>query len=227
MKSLLPLIAAATVLASGCGSNKQDGGLSGPGADVADSAPDTNPDGVPYPTTNIGIVARGASGKGSTIQNFKFLGYPNGDPSQGLQPISLAQFYDPSGTKYRIIHIQASGTWCSACRAETEVVVPMKDEIAAKKVVWLVSIAEGPTQGLPSKQGDMENWIQQFKSPFTHWIDPGNAKLGAFYDAAALPWNANIDARTMEILSAGVGAVTTPAGINREIDEALEAADKK
>jgi hypothetical protein len=38
------------------------------------------------------------------------------------------------------------------------------------------------------------------------------------YDAAALPWNANIDARTMEILSLGVGATTTEQGILDEVD---------
>jgi hypothetical protein len=36
-------------------------------------------------------------------------------------------------------------------------------------------------------------------------LDPGNNNLGVFFDAAAIPWNANIDVRTMEILSAGVG----------------------
>src|SRR5687768_13182423 len=101
MKTLTLFAAAAFLAFSGCGSNKQDGGLSGPGVDQAGTAPDTNPEGVPYPTTNIGTLPRNAGAKGNTIQNFKFLGYPNADPSQGLQPISLAQFYDPSGAKYR------------------------------------------------------------------------------------------------------------------------------
>lgn len=224
---IAPLFAAALVLASaGCSSsNGQSGGLTGPGADNSDSAPDVNPDGVPYPTNNIGNVPRRGAVKGNTIQNFKFVGYPNGDPSQGLQPISLAQYFDPTGSRYRVIHIQASGTWCAACREETNVVVPMKAELDAKKAVWLVSIAEGPTQGLPSKKEDMDNWISEFKSPFPHWIDPGNQQLGIFYDAAALPWNANIDARTMEILTSGVGAVVTRAGILKEIDDAIAASD--
>jgi hypothetical protein len=36
-------------------------------------------------------------------------------------------------------------------------------------------------------------------------LDPGNQNLGVFFDAAAIPFNANIDARTMEILSTDVG----------------------
>lgn len=204
----------------------QDKGVVGDGVGTTDSAPDTNPDGVPYPADNIGTLERKGTRPGNRIQNFKFLGYPDGNVGGGLQPISLAQYFDPTGTRYKIIHIQASGSWCSACRAETEVVVPMKAELEAKKAVWLVSLAEGKTPGQPSAQKDLDRWINDFKSPYTHWLDPGNANLGPFYDRTALPWNANIDATTMEILTAGTGGVTNPAGIIEEIDEALELAAK-
>src|SRR5262245_61197616 len=102
----------------GCASSKpQDRGIEGPGEDP-NSAPDTNPDGVPYPTANIGTLPRKGSTPGNRIKNYKFLGYPNADSSKGLQPISLAQFFDPSGNLFRIIHIQAAGVWCTACQEE-------------------------------------------------------------------------------------------------------------
>ena len=229
---IAPVLATSLLLGLvGCASSNtpapdQDKGLEGPGVAAADSAPDTNPDGAEYPTDNIGTIERKGSKPGNRIANFKFLGYPNADKSGGLQPISLAQYYDPTGTRYKIIHIQASGVWCQACQAETEVVVPMKAEIEAKKAVWLVSLAEGPTPGTASKQKDLDGWIARFKSPYTHWLDPANANLGPFYDRTALPWNANIDATTMEILTAGTGAVIDKAGIHAEIDEALELAAK-
>lgn len=218
MKTFAPALAFC-MLAS-CGSD-QDRGLEGTGVGAADSAPDVNPDGVPYPTDNIGTLARKLGTPGNRIKNFKFLGYPGGNVAAGLQPVSLAQFYDPSGARYSVIHIQASGVWCTICQAETEVVVPLKQKLDQKKAVWLVSLAEGPTQGLPSKTSDLDGWIARFGSPYTHWLDPGNEKLGPFYDASALPWNANIDARTMEILSAGTGGVLTEQGILKEIDDAL------
>ena len=37
-------------------------------------------------------------------------------------------------------------------------------------------------------------------------LDPNVKNLGEFFQAAAVPWNANIDARSMEILSATLGA---------------------
>jgi hypothetical protein len=231
---IAPVLTASCLIASvvACSSSsKQDEGLVGEGEGAAAAAPDTNPEGIPYPTDNIGTVERkgvGAKAKpGNRIANFKFLGYPNADKSQGLQPMSLAQFFDPTGSKYRILHIQASGVWCTACQAETEVVVPMKSELDTKKTVWVVSIAEGATPGTASKPADLDNWIAKFKSPFTHFIDPNNANLGQFYDRTALPWNANIDTRTMEILTAGTGAMTTRDGILKEIAEAMTLADTR
>lgn len=228
---IAPVLAAS--LLSGlvaCASSKstveQDKGLEGEGVAAASTAPDTNPEGIPYPTDNIGTIERKGTRPGNRIPNFKFLGYPDADKSGGLQPISLAQFYDPTGTKYKIIHIQASGVWCTACQAETETVVPMKAELEAKGAIWLVSLAEGKTPGVPSTQKDLDGWIATFKSPYTHWLDPGNANLGPFYDRTALPWNANIDATTMEILTSGTGGVASPEGIHAELDEALELAAK-
>lgn len=209
---------------SSTSSGESDKGLEGEGVGAASAAPDTNPSGVPYPVDNLGTIPRKGATPGNRVANFKFVGYPDANIGGGLQPISLAQFFDPTGETYRIIHIQASGVWCSACQAETTAVVPLKAELLAKKAVWLVSMAEGATQGQPSKQTDLDRWINQFKSPYTHWLDPGNAKLGPFYDRTALPWNANIDARTMEILTSGTGAVTTREGILKEIDDALELA---
>ena len=202
---------------------EQDTGLEGEGQEAL--APDTNPYGVAYPTQNIGTSSRSGSKAGNRMANYKFLGYPDGNPANGLQPMSLAQFFDPEGRTYKLIHIQASGVWCVYCQKETEVVVPLKQKFEERKVVWLVSLAEGPTQGTPSKQRDLDGWIAEFKSPYPHVLDPGNKNLGVFYDAAALPWNANINAKTMEILQAGTGAHTTESSIMTELDEWLEQID--
>ncbi len=226
---IAPVLAASLLLGLvACSSSntpapEQDEGLLPGNGDPSSSAKDTNPDGVPYPTENIGTLARKGSTPGNRIANFKFVGYPNADKSGGLKQISLADFYDPTGSKYKIIHLQAAGVWCSACQAETKTVVPLKAELEAKGAVWLVSLAEGG-RGVPSKQSDLDGWIARFNSPFTHVLDPGNKNLGPFYDAAALPWNANIDATTMEILTAGTGGIVEPEGIRKEINDALELA---
>lgn len=198
---------------------EQDTGLVGDGE--ATEAPDANPDGVPYPSSNLGTNQRSGSKAGNLINNYKFYGYPDANPANGLQPMSLAQFFDPDGKRYKLIHIQASGVWCVYCQKETEVVVPLKQRFDDMKVVWLVSLAEGSTQGTPSKSKDLDGWIAEFKSPYPHVLDPGNKNLGVFYDAAALPWNANVNAKTMEILQAGTGAHTTEESIMTELNDWL------
>lgn len=231
---IAPVLAASLVLGlaactssntiNGGGGGDQDKGLTGDGESAANSAPDQNPDGVAYPTDNIGTVPRKGSTPGNRIQNFKFLGYPDGDVSQGLKPISLAQFFDPEGKKYKIIHIQASGVWCVWCQRETTTLATMKADLEAKNTVWLMSLAEGKVQGTPSTQADLNTWIANYKAPYTQWLDPGNANLGPFYHAEALPWNANIDATTMEILTAAEGAVVEKSAVLQEIDDALKLA---
>lgn len=201
----------------------QDTGLEGTGA--ANEAPEMNPYGQPYPSQNVGTAARSGARAGNRIANYKFYGYPDANPANGLQPMSLAQFYDPEGRQFKLIHIQASGVWCVWCQKETEVVVPMKKKLDDRKVVWLVSLAEGAALGTPAKQSDLDNWIAEYKSPYPHVLDPGNKNLGVFYDAAALPWNANINAKTMEILQAGTGAHTSEAGILEEFDDWLSQID--
>jgi thiol-disulfide isomerase/thioredoxin len=209
----------------GGGGGDPDQGVAGDGTSSAASAPDKNPDGVPYPTTNLGTTARKGKTPGNTMYNYKFLGYPDGDTSKGLQPLSLANFFDPEGKRYKLIHIQASGSWCVHCQKETETVTPLKAKLEAKKVVWLISLAEGIAVGTPATKGDLDKWMTNFKAPYTHLWDPGNKNFGPFYDAAALPWNANVYAKTMEILSSGVGAAESEAAIMADIDPWLQDID--
>jgi hypothetical protein len=201
--------------ATSSGGENTSGGLQGDGVGNPSSAPDTNAAGDPYPTTGLGTKT------GAIIRNYKFLGYPDADVADGLKAISLAQFYDPTGEKYQMIHIQAAGVWCQACKGETTALVPIADELVKRKVVWIVSLAEGPTPGTPSKQPDLDGWISEFSSPFTHVLDPSNKNLGPFYDRSALPWNANIDATTMKILTSGTGGAQSGDAILEEIDDAL------
>src|SRR4051812_46592564 len=111
-----PCIAAVAALTASpfvaCSSNQggstDNGGIEG-SAQV--SGHDANPDGVAYPVKNVGTHARGVDGAGNVakkpgnvMQNFKFLGYPNADKSKGLQTVALADYFDPTGTKFKVIH---------------------------------------------------------------------------------------------------------------------------
>ncbi len=194
----------ALTLALGCG----DSGTSTPGGlnrDEDEAALNTNPYGIAYPSENVGRTARKGSTAGNTIENFRFQGYPDGVVGE-LKPMKMADFYDPElRSNIRLIHIQASGSWCPVCRQETQAVKPKLDEWREKGVVWILSMAEGAVGGSPSDQGDLDKWIQRYELSHPAWLDSGNAQLGVFYNAAAMPWNATIDATTMEIVDSHVG----------------------
>lgn len=220
MRNLAPVSLALTMFVAACSSSstttkEQDKGLAGD--DQASLAPDTNPDGKPYPTDNIGTKpsthkSSGAVGeRGQRLANYKFLGYPNGDTSQGLKPVSMANFYDPDGKKFKLIHIQAAGVWCTYCRQEMDQKKQVADALMNEGVALITTLAEGAKGGDPAVQSDLDGWVNRYKPNYAQLLDPGNKNLGVFYDAAALPWNAYVDARTMEILDYGVGLETPTA----------------
>jgi hypothetical protein len=168
---------------------------------------DANPDGVPYPApaSGYGRTARSGSAPGSVIQNFKFLGFLNGDNTQPLTTISLADYYDPCNKRYKLLHLTVAAVWCQPCNQETNALVAAKSSLAQQQVVVIQALDDGPTVGVPATMNDLNYWIKNHSSNFTEMMDPGLKNLGGFFDAAAIPWNADIDPRTMEILDSSDG----------------------
>jgi hypothetical protein len=167
----------------------------------------TNPDGFAYPSPSSGYgrTARTGSTPGSVIANFRFLGYPNADTSQGLQTISLADYYDPCSKRYKMIHLSVAAVWCVPCNQETDAIVAAKSQLASEQVVILQALDDGPTQGVPATQNDLDHWITSHQSNFTEVLDPNLQNFAGFFEAAAIPWNADVDPRTMEILDSSTG----------------------
>ena len=171
---------------------------------------------APYPVQNIGTAQRGLTTAGvpntvpgSVIADFKFLGYPNADSSKGLRTIALSDYYDPTASKAKVLHIIAAAEWCNPCVQETSALLtdlasPSTD-FEAQGVVYLQALIEGNTPNIGATQTDLNNWIGQEHPTFTEVLDPEAENLGVFFRAAAVPFNADIDVRSMEILQAGTG----------------------
>jgi hypothetical protein len=170
-----------------------------------------NPDGVAYPTPvgGYGHSARKGKTPGSIIENFKFFGYPEADESKGLQTIALADYYDPCHKRFKLVHLSVAAVWCVPCNEETVAFVASKAQLDTEQVVLVQALSDGPTKNVAATTGDLKYWITENKSDFTEMLDPNLANLGVFFDAAAVPWNADIDPRTMEILDDGTGYAGT------------------
>jgi hypothetical protein len=196
------LVLVGVVACSDSGSPAAGEGDAGPGTGV-------NPDGVAYPSpaAGYGHTPRTGSTPGSIIQNFKFLGRVAG--STELTTISLANYYDPCNKRYKILHLSVGAVWCQPCSQETTAVVAdlasSGSALDANKIVFVQALDDGPTQGTPATVSDLNYWIQSHSSNFTEVLDPALHNLGGFFNAAAIPWNSDIDVRTMEMLDSSEG----------------------
>ena len=198
-------VVAACSSSSSSGSKSQDKGVD-PVGDQPGAGTENNPYGVAYPLQNQGYKPRAGDLPGNVIPNFKFLGH-RGDLS-ALSTISLADLFDPEMRQYKLIHFVASARWCNPCVEEMKATLPVLPQLKEKKIIVIQALTEGATRGKGSTPADLLAWIKQFPIPTADlpvFLDPDVKTLGQFFDAAAIPWNADIDARTMELLSAGVG----------------------
>lgn len=208
----LVLVSVASVAACSSnsdGDNTGTGTCTAPGNSDSDAGTDVNPDGVAYPVPPApacyGRTARTGSTPGSIIANFKFQGYVNGDVSQGLTTISLADYYDPCNKRYKMIHLSVAAVWCVPCGQETDAFVAAQSSLASQGIVVLQALDDGPSEGMPATVSDLQYWIMQHNSNFTEMLDPGLTNFGGFFDAASVPWNADLDPRTMELLDSSEG----------------------
>jgi AhpC/TSA family len=209
----------ALTLAAGCGSTTttqapdttpidkgvEPGPVQPPGGPVTGQGTEQNPYGKAYPTQNLGYTPRAGKRAGNIMRNYKFLGYRDGDLSKGQQVISLADLYDPEMRTNKLIHFSAGALWCPPCNDEAGVLVPLIPSLKAKKVIIIQAIIEGSARGTGATLKDLDVWQQRHKVNYTVFTDPEQANLGQFFESAAIPWNAVLDARSMEILESGVG----------------------
>jgi hypothetical protein len=198
----------AAVAASGCSSGGEaTGATCDPCEGGSQQGPSTNPDGIPYPDPNggYGHMPRSGSTPGSVIANLHFLGYVNGDVSKGLQNISLADYYDPCQKRLKLLHLSVAGVWCGPCNQETQALVSAESYLQQNEIVVLQALSDGAMEGVGATQSDLTYWANHYKMTFTVMLDPGPTQFGGFFNAAAIPWNADVDPRTMELVDAATG----------------------
>ncbi|MBX3234133.1 MAG: hypothetical protein KF837_42970 [Labilithrix sp.] len=167
----------------------------------------TNPDGVPYPTDHLGGRERSPLRPGDRIPPYTFRGYRDGDRSKGLQPIGIAEYFDPTQSRHKVLHVQLAATWCGICSAELTATVPVTKELNARGIALLQVVVAGATASAGPSQAELDGWVDRHGSNFHTAIDVGARRLGAIgVNGSAMPHDLLIDTRTMEILDSSLGA---------------------
>ncbi|HVU01998.1 MAG TPA: TlpA disulfide reductase family protein [Polyangiaceae bacterium] len=139
---------------------------------------------------------------GATIENFHFLGWK--DPktenydTERLVDHSLAEFYDPDGSKgIHYLLVTSTAVWCSACKAEYQDMAAQRAKYAALGVTFLGALFEDNNSD-PARPEDLANWATAYRVEFPFVLDP-DLKLGSFFDRAATPMVMIVDTSTMQI----------------------------
>jgi len=196
--------------------------LSGTGCDADCSFTDdvvegraTNPEGVPYPAGPYGATPREGTVPGDVFPNFGFRGYQDSSTGGGLQTISLADFHDPDTRRYRVIHLSAVAMWCPHCARETDQLAQAAPALRDEGAALLQLIIDGPSQGEAPDRCDLDDWIEEHDTSFTVVLDGAARRLGTVATISGVPYNAIIDARTMEVLDAGTGVPDDIASVIR------------
>jgi len=178
---------------------------------------------IAYPSGAKGV------NKGSIIANYQFVGFANKSTNTDglLQPIQLADFYNPTGdgvypeppegvdpetmtyppgqAKPKALLIDVASVWCQPCNDEAHYVLPgLHDKYAPQGGEFLLQLADSSTPGEPATTTNLINWTTKYKVNYPATVDP-TYKLGSLFDADAFPANMIIDTRTMEIVDVIAG----------------------
>ncbi len=175
-----------------------------PDADL--SGANASPDGTAYPTTNIGGQPRTASGPGQTFPNLTLEGIRSAATVDTPEVVSMAEYYDPSGARYDLLHVVAIFMWCPHCNNETNNLASIAAWQADHRVA-VVQIAMEGYGGASPGWSDLQKWVGDHNLGFPVLVDGQGAELGQYFSVNSVPMNIVVNPRTMEILAVEVGEV--------------------
>jgi hypothetical protein len=197
-----PILALAG-LGLGCGG---PGGLVVPLPDAAVAPAPAGVDAGPYPTANVGGKPRTRTTAGQVFPNFTLEGIRSVATIDERAEVSMAEIYDPAGTRYDLLHVVAVFFWCPHCNNETNALA----KLASWRAEHRVAVIEIAMQGYGSSSpgwSELQEWVRDHALDFPVLVDGQGGELGQFFPIGSVPLNIAVDPRTMEILSVDVGEV--------------------
>ncbi len=114
--------------------------------------------------------------------------------------ISFHDFYNPTDdpSKPRLLLVDASALWCSACMDEAMIMDAKWQQWHPKRVQFLTAVFEDANHN-PSVLASANTWASTYGLEYPVVIDP-SLQLGAFFDQSAAPFVMVIDLRTMKMV---------------------------
>jgi len=220
------------LLALGCSSEPLLPSGSAPDVQATPTATTTAPspyDDSPFQPIEDYPAGPYGTGVGAVIENLSFLGWRDpvaaGYDTALLETITFGDFYDPTGTRLKLIVVNASAIWCAYCQAEMrDMKTNGTDAEYREKGVQVIGTLFQDGQARPAKPDDLAVWgsLSAHSITFPLLLDPA-LKLGGYFTSDATPLNLIIDATTMRIVRAVMGYDNNPtSGFWAIVDEELE-----
>jgi len=174
-------------------------------ADVPDGAA-TAP---AYPTTNIGGRPRSATQPGQIFPNLTLQGVRSAATIDTPATVSMAEFYDPDGARYDLLHVMAIFMWCPHCNNETSDVATLSAWQSNHRVaaVQIAMLGYNSGSGAAPTWAELQKWVSAHNLDFPVLIDGRGAQLGQYFSVDYVPINIVVNPRSMEVLAVDVGEV--------------------
>jgi hypothetical protein len=179
-----------------------------PDADLSDGA-SNNPEGVAYPTANIGGQPRTDTKAGQIFPNLTLEGVRSAATKDTPAVVSMAEYYDPTGARYDLLHVIGIFMWCPHCNNETNNLstLPAWQADHRVAVVQIAMLGYGNGNATPSWT-ELQKWVSDHNLTFPVLVDGQGAQLGQYFSVNSVPLNIVVNPRTMEVLDVTVGEIS-------------------
>ena len=123
-----------------------------------------------------------------------------------LAVVSTAEYYDPAGARYDLLHVMGIFLWCPHCNNETSDLTTIAAWQAAHRVAALQIALQGYGSASPT-WADVQRWATDHDVGFPVLIDGQGAQLGQYFDVSSVPVNIMVNPRDMSVLGIDLGEV--------------------
>jgi hypothetical protein len=159
-----------------------------------------------YPSTDIGGRPRSSTQAGQRFPNLTLVGISSAATINTPVTVSMADYYDPAGSRYDLLHIMAIFMWCPHCNNETTVLSKIAGWQSDHRVAALQIAMEGYGSA-SATWAELQKWVGDHNLNVPVVLDGQGAQLGQYFKVNSVPINIVVNPRTMEVLSVDVGEI--------------------
>ncbi len=201
-----PVVIALLGLCASCSGNGDGAVAYAPMPDADLSGTSANPEGTAYPATDVGGRPRSATQAGQTFPNLTLEGVRSAATRDTPAVVSMAEYYDPTGARYDLLHVIALFMWCPHCNNETNNLSTLSAWQADHRVAVVQIAMLGYGNASPGWT-ELQKWVGDHNLSFPVLVDGQGAELGQYFSVNYVPLNIVVNPRTMEVIAVDVGEV--------------------